>query len=113
MTVLLLDVVSLVCCILIFLESSEEEECLSSSAVQFDPSGNRVLLGTHHVDAEVILKNLKDVYDKNQKKTLTGSEQRITNSRIDMVATATAEIRGLKVYVQRCPESTRDRKSVV
>ena len=89
------------------LEPSEDGDNLSSSAVQFDPCGNRILLGPHHVDAEVVLKNLKDVYDKNQKKTLTGSEQRITYARIDMVATATAEIRRIKVYVQRCPESIR------
>ena len=80
---------------------------MSSSAIQFDPSGHRILLGVHHIDAEVIPKNLKEIYDKNQRKTLTGSEQRISKARIDMVATATAEIRRIKVYVQRCPESTR------
>lgn len=45
--------------------------------------------------------DLKDIYDKVQKKTVEGSEQRVANGVVTMVATATAQISAIRVFVRR------------
>ena len=53
----------------------------------------------------VQITDLKDIYDKNQKKTLTGSEQRIVDSKVNMILSTSEQVRCVKVFVQRCPEA--------
>ena len=60
-------------------------------------------------DAQVDCRDLKSVYDKIQRKTLKGSEQRVADAKVNMVASATAQIVHITVYVQRCPEAVKKR----
>lgn len=60
-------------------------------------------LSPHHVVVQIT--DLKEIYDKNQKKTLTGSEQRIVDSKVNMIVSASTQIKNIKIYVQRCPEA--------
>jgi cob(I)alamin adenosyltransferase len=56
-------------------------------------------------DAHVEVLDLKDVYDKVQKKTVEGSEQRIANGVINMAVSATAQVSAVRVFVRRCEKA--------
>lgn len=58
-------------------------------------------------EAEVKVLDLKEVYNKDQKKTLTGSEQRIVGSRVQMLATTTKQFVSVRVYVERSHEAIK------
>ncbi|EDO31184.1 predicted protein [Nematostella vectensis] len=59
-------------------------------------------------EASVEVKDLKEVYDKTQKKTTaTGSEQRIADGVVHMVVKASAQLRSIRVFVRRVEEAAQ------
>jgi len=55
--------------------------------------------------------NLKEIYDKVQKKTTNGSEQRIAHGVVNIEIKTTAQVSKVAVYVRRCAtaaEKTND-----
>lgn len=53
------------------------------------------------------IKNLKGIYQKKTRKTSTGFEHRLVNSKVNMTVTAQAQIRCVKCYVRRCLEAAK------
>ena len=57
------------------------------------------------VETEVLIMDLKEVYDKRTKKTKNGLEYRLEDSEVTIVLRASEQIRHIRVYVQRCAEA--------
>ncbi|XP_031553759.1 uncharacterized protein LOC116290795 [Actinia tenebrosa] len=72
-----------------FLDDTNEEKIEDLSLYTVEP------------DVQFEVFDLKDIYDKVQKKTAEGSEQRIANGVVNMAATATAQISAVRVFVRR------------
>ncbi|KAK3739028.1 hypothetical protein QZH41_010489 [Actinostola sp. cb2023] len=63
----------------------------------------------HHIEVHVL--DLKDIYDKVQKKTAHGSEQHVSNGVVNIEITTTAQVSKIVVFVRRCEraaEKTND-----
>ena len=63
-------------------------------------------------DIHVVFTNLKDVYNKYQKKAAGGSEQRIEDAKVVMTATATGQISQIRVFVQRYSEAGKPKNGI-
>ena len=63
------------------------------------------LLSGQPPDIQVQLHDLKDLYDKVQKKLLPTSEQRIAKGTVNGVARTTGQVKTIRAFVQRTPEA--------
>lgn len=62
---------------------------------------------TEDTKANVIVLDLKDVYEKGQMRRNASSEQRLLNAEVNLKATAQKAIQGVCAFVERCPEAAR------